>query len=44
MFFVVPFNIRDEPDEWTLTVFVDGVEVESFMGTGSSISFDYNRP
>jgi hypothetical protein len=43
MFFVVPFNIRDEPDKWTLTVFVDGVEVESFMGTGPSISFDYNR-
>jgi hypothetical protein len=43
MFFVVPFNIRDEADNWTIGVFVDGMEAQSVQGSGMSITFEYVR-
>jgi hypothetical protein len=41
-FFVAPFNIRNEPDEWTITIFLEGMEVQSFQGSGMSNTFEYS--
>ena len=42
-FFVVPFDIREEADEWNLRVVVEGMEVDLYQGTGMSTTFEYVR-
>jgi hypothetical protein len=42
-FYVVPFNIRGEADEWDLQVVVEGMEVDLYQGTGMSVTFEYER-
>lgn len=42
-FYAIPFNTRGQPDQWTLTVYVDGMEVATYLGTGMSATFEYER-
>lgn len=40
-FYVVPFNMRNESDEWTITTILDGKAIESVQGSGISDAFEY---
>ena len=45
-FFQIPFNIRDTPDFWLMTIFVDGLAVQTVTGVGLSdtFEFEYTNP